>query len=240
MEHFWKEISLKLNRSGKNNYKNLIEIKVEPTEANSNKTPAQANQKLTEVLSQRSQSLVKNTKVRKGKRVGIFTREKRHSFKKINKDISTPNEFEIRNRNHTPINNKFESDWKSKTFNHKRIHSKERPFECKQCEKKFTQSHNLSIHKRIHTGVKPFKCDQCDYKCTRSDSLTVHKRIHTGERPFECNQCEMKLTTSSNSTDHKRTHTGEKPFHCDRCEYKCRTSSSLTRHRRIHTFECDQ
>lgn len=45
---------------------------------------------------------------------------------------------------------------------HMRIHTKESPYECKICLKKFRHAPNLKRHDDIvHKGIKPFKCDTC-------------------------------------------------------------------------------
>jgi uncharacterized Zn-finger protein len=67
---------------------------------------------------------------------------------------------------------------------HKRIHSKQKPFACDQCQMTFTQLCSLKRHRQLHTGEKLFSCDVCPFKCTQSHHLKRHKRIHSGEKPF--------------------------------------------------------
>lgn len=51
----------------------------------------------------------------------------------------------------------------------------ERPYSCKDCDKKFTQLNALQRHQRIHTGEKPYMCGLC--KRTFTDKSTF--RRHT-------------------------------------------------------------
>ena len=46
---------------------------------------------------------------------------------------------------------------------------------------------NLKTHKRIHTGEKSYKCKVCDKMFTSSGNLKTHERIHTCEKPYKCN-----------------------------------------------------
>ncbi|XP_045896927.1 early growth response protein 1-like [Micropterus dolomieu] len=84
----------------------------------------------------------------------------------------------------------------------------ERPYACPAdgCDRRFSRSDELTRHVRVHTGQKPFQCRICMRSFSRSDHLTTHIRTHTGEKPFACAECGRKFARSDERKRHGKIH----------------------------------
>uniref|UniRef100_A0A318D3E5 C2H2-type domain-containing protein n=1 Tax=Kangiella spongicola TaxID=796379 RepID=A0A318D3E5_9GAMM len=102
----------------------------------------------------------------------------------------------------------------------------ERPYACpmETCDRRFSRSDELTRHIRIHTGQKPFQCRICMRNFSRSDHLTTHIRTHTGEKPFACEICGRKFARSDERKRHTKIHLRQKEKKADKA--MCISSSS--------------
>ena len=85
------------------------------------------------------------------------------------------------------------------------VHTGKKDFQCKVCERKFSEKASLKRHMLTHTKAKPHECDICKKKFSMKCNLVRHFRIHLGEQPYGCADCEKWFTASSNRNRHVRT-----------------------------------
>lgn len=118
---------------------------------------------------------------------------------------------------------------------HRRGHSRKRPYACDQCGMMFSKPAYLKIHLRRHAGERAFPCDKCDKRFFDKYDLAAHQRDHTGERPYECRECGKSFKRIYILNKHKKTHSNEKPFECNVCGKAYKYGYSYRLHMKTHS-----
>uniref|UniRef100_T1GZ30 C2H2-type domain-containing protein n=1 Tax=Megaselia scalaris TaxID=36166 RepID=T1GZ30_MEGSC len=116
----------------------------------------------------------------------------------------------------------------------------ERRFQCKQCDKTFTQMTNLLRHiQTVHSGLRPFECEVCHKTFTQQGNLQRHQLTHTGEKPFKCKRCGRAFSQRINLKKHSMAHQGFRPYKCELCEMSFVQKPNLTKHMMTHSMKQD-
>lgn len=119
------------------------------------------------------------------------------------------------------------------------VHTKERPFECTSCDRKFAVKRALTLHTREHKQDWSHVCKFCGKGFVIKEYCEIHvRRYHTNEKPYQCDQCDAKYPSRLQLSEHKiAKHGGGRPeqiFTCQICKKKFKGSSSYKYHMRTH------
>lgn len=127
----------------------------------------------------------------------------------------------------------------SSLLSHKKIHMKDKQFNCRNCKKSFSQSKTLKLHiRQQHTRENPYKCRMCSKSFTLLSMLNLHLKTHSGEQIVKCEICYEVLTKSS-LEKHKWSHMNSNSFKCELCDETFPNLNILMAHKKMHSeYEC--
>ncbi|XP_037816614.1 zinc finger protein 883-like [Lucilia sericata] len=129
---------------------------------------------------------------------------------------------------------------------HSRVHSADRPHECKVCTYRFACLNTLKIHMFKHkkesgqldtpTPPKGIKCPVCPRRCRNRGTLAMHLLEHKHKKNYySCMVCEFNFTTKKNLTTHTISqHPEVEKLKCDECEKIFVVRAHLEEHIKRH------
>jgi len=124
-----------------------------------------------------------------------------------------------------------------------KLHTSDKPMQCKMCDKSFPDRYTLKVHKKTHEGEKCFKCDLCPYSSISQRHLESHMLIHTDQKPYRCDQCDQSFRQKQLLKRHQNLYHNpeyvppkakEKTHECTDCQRVFRHKGNLMRHMALH------
>jgi len=99
----------------------------------------------------------------------------------------------------------------NKSIHINQAHNKNTNVMCEHCGLKCMSKTALKVHMVVHTKDKPYSCLKCNKRFSYHISVKIHDRIvHNKERLFVCAQCGNDFQTKSNLRAHEVKHRKKK------------------------------
>lgn len=150
-----------------------------------------------------------------------------------------------REKNHSrrisPISKTLDDQRKSSTTVTSKCQSN---FQCKICKMHFSCKYNLDLHwRRLHSKERPFQCttSMCDKSfATKGDRNRHEILFHSEEEPFKCSSCDRTFSEKRHRNRHEIAyHCKERPFKCEKCNDAFARSDLLRKHQLTHERATD-
>ena len=141
---------------------------------------------------------------------------------------------------------------------HEKVHAHEeethqqeqgKPYQCKECDKCFTDSGKLKHHSKTHVRKKSFQCKEEEQRLLvgQGNTKKLNRMQNTGiklthgqkvgnsdNKPYKCKYCGKSYNYPSELKRHEPVHTRQPNFkcqHCDRCFFH---TGTLKQHEKAH------
>lgn len=113
---------------------------------------------------------------------------------------------------------------------HRAIHSDDKPFACRKCDKRFKTYSNLKTHMDTHEDTS-YVCYVCSRVLNSRRTLRKHLLVHDDQCRHVCSYCNKAFKRRQTLKVHMYTHTGDKPLTCKWCDERFSYASTLRSHR---------
>lgn len=70
----------------------------------------------------------------------------------------------------------------------------------------FAFAYTLNRHKLTHTGIKPYECKFCDRAFSQNNDLVKHLRSHVGVNTYQCHECPSAFRFKNELEKHSNEH----------------------------------
>ena len=92
------------------------------------------------------------------------------------------------------------------------VNTGEKNYNCKICDKSFTQTKSVKRHMLTHSGDKHYTCKICEKLFTQAGTLKTHMLVHTGGNSYNCKICYKSFSLKDTLITHMLNQTGKKAF----------------------------
>ncbi|XP_040575377.1 zinc finger protein 711 [Lepeophtheirus salmonis] len=107
---------------------------------------------------------------------------------------------------------------------------------CCRCSKVLGNRSKLLTHHRSHTKELPYSCSYCSKKFSETSTLRKHEATH-GEKKFVCGDCGKSFVRKDYLVKHSHA-VHRQTYKCSRCSYVCHKEEDIRVHvDAVHSFE---
>ncbi|XP_023159823.2 zinc finger protein 250-like [Drosophila hydei] len=107
---------------------------------------------------------------------------------------------------------------------------------CEYCAKEFSKSYDLIRHRRSHTKETPYLCGICFKRFAIQSKLNEHhKRLHAAVKKHACTECIASFRSKTELHKHLGEEHPNTVYSCEHCSRTFKTKSACDAHTKLET-----